>query len=919
MSRPGSALRPIVSRFLHDGDADRDATAVVGEPVWGPTAFLRDLELRLGLAHVDASDAARAHVYSKRLQAGLHRNPFYTRSLEVDPHGTATTLLSWRDQLVEAGWCGQDLPNAGPRVEALIAAERVDLEPIPLGFADRLAHVEVELADAPNAPYESLELLEPAEVWPEGWRRVFDLLSGFNTKLVHRTRLPAAPPTSASDLAWTQAHLLTPRWNATRCQWRGDQSLVHIPGRTSWDLGETTAAFLRSLQSSDVLVVRLGDPAPLDAAFTLQGLPSQGRSASSPLRSPLQVLSLALALMFSPRDPYRALEMLTLPRGPFGTYASRILADAIGRAPGIGSRAWQGAKEKLTAPRDPADPLHVRAAAESTAKIEAWFEGPAFDRIAGAPRTEVLAVIDRVHGWALRRPHHEGGVNWAVLAHAAAELRHFVLAHPREALLPHEVEQLAARAIGSGMQHDLAIEAAGRIRHVSTPHAVLREHDVILVWHAGYDPHSVVRRNPWRAAEVRAFEAAGLHFADADRALAVESEAWRRLFGSARRVFAVATADTHLSDAQPALPLWDEIVARTAATPLDLKRVTFDAPSALADPALAIPLPPLSLPAAQRTISVDPASIQPALRRATTFYPTAMENLVACPMRWVLESLLDIRKSRLASIPEKTQLYGILGHRLAEELHENGSLDDPTRASATVESLLDRLIQHEGGPLLMPGMTAERAQVRQALLDAMRELSSTIASSGLRVAGVEVKTQAPWRGGSQDRMLGGRIDLLLVNASGEEAILDLKYGESRYREALTKGLALQIAVYAETRRRETGASKPVPAAYFALKKRRAIALDQTVFKTARVFRGEALDETWRKAEQTVHYLLDQLSAGTLHTSATADEKKLRFFAHHSIDTAKLPNAEAPYDAIAASACTYCSQGTICGRTFRALT
>lgn len=910
-------MRPVVSRFIHDGNADRDQDAALGEPVWGPLAWLRDLELRLGLAPVEVSDAERAHAYAMRLQAGLDRAPFYARSLEVDPHGTATTLLAWRDQLVEAGWCGQEIPGAGPRVAALVAAENAPLRPIPLGPADRLARVELELADTTARLYDTLQLLESPKVWPEGWRRVLGALYGLGTKIEER-KAPTFTPTGASDLAWTQDHLSVPRRKAEKCAWRGDGSLVHLTGRTSWDLGETVAGMMRSLGTSDVLVIRLGDPAPLEAAFELQGLSSQGQGSTSPLRSPLQVLSLALSLMFAPRDPYRALEMLTLPRAPLGPYASRMLADAIGRAPGIGSRSWEAAKAKLRTPDDPNDPIHVEAAAASTSKIETWFEGPTFDRATGAPRGEVVSVITRVREWARRRPHHDSasvppsagmGVNWAALSRSASDLEQFVLAHPREVLFQNEIEELASRAIGSGMRHDVSTERAGRLPHVSSPHAVMRQHDAILVWHAGYDANAGRRSPPWRAAELRAFEAAGYQFADADLAVTLEGDAWRRAFLSARSTFAVATAETHLSDAQPSLPLWDEIVARSNATDVDVKRVSLGAWGVLDRAHVAQPLTALPLPSARGVWSADPAAMRRALERTKALYPTAVENLVACPLRWVLESVLQVRRSRLSSVPEKTQLYGTLGHRLAEELHRIRVLDQPEKVGAIVEALLDDLIEREGGPLLMPGMTAERGQVRQVLLDAMRELSKTIADSDMSVTDVEVKTTAPWEG----RELGGRIDLLLSGKDGKEAILDLKYGESRYRAALADGLALQIAMYAETRRRQTGATAPIEAAYFALKKRRTLALVNSPFKNARSLEGDPLHETWEKTERAVLFLLDRMAKGTVLASAAAEDDKVRFFAHHELT---LPDGQAPYDPPATSACTYCSNGALCGRSWK---
>ncbi len=910
-------MRPIISRFLHSGDVDREGSGALGEPVWGPTAWLADLELRLGLPPVDTSIAERTQIYASRLAAVLPSKPFYARSFALDSHGTATTLLAWRDELVEAGWNGDPIANGGPRVDALVAAESAAERTLPHGFADRIARVELELGNVGDRVYDSIRMLEPREVWPEGWRRIMDLLAGAgcNFEFVKQPPLGAV---GDSDLSRTQRLLSVSGHRSEHCSWTGDCSLLFARAPTSWELGEVVAGLLRALPSRDAIVVRQGDAAPLDAAFQLQGLPAQGHAAKSPLRSPLQILPLALSLLFAPRDPYRALELLTLPQGPFGGYAATELAKALGRAPGIGSREWVSAKDRLSKPRDPSDPTQVEAAANSRAKIEAWFERTAFDRTSGAPRTSVLEVIAQVHAWALRRPHLEGGTNWAVLAQSASELEKLVTAHPRPTLLPYELDQLAARALGNGMLHAVAIEQAGRIAHVASPYAVRHQHDIVVVWQAGPTESAVPHLAPWRATELRAFEAAGLGFADVDLAMTLESEAWRRVFASARRTFIVATPDTHLSAAQATIPVWDEIVARAGAKPPHTQLVTVAAPDLLARAGacaplqvdIAAPLQPLALPEPRPAWHAEPEIVRAALGAIRRLYPTSLDSLLACPLRWVLETVLRIKPSRVTSVPDKSQLYGTLGHRLAEELHARGVLDIPTEVTFNVEAVLDELIAREGGPLLMPGMSAERAQTRQKLMRAMKVLSEVIADSDMTVTGVEIETIAQWG----DRELGGRMDLLLRHGSGSEAILDLKWSDSHYRHALEHGLALQLAVYAETRRRETGAATQPHAGYFGLKNARGLSLDGSPFKSTRAFDGDSFENTWARAERTVGVALAALAEGVVPASATADPKA-DFIAHHQLQTDGAPQ----YDQKADSACKYCQNGTLCGRSWQGVT
>ena len=106
----------------------------------------------------------------------------------------------------------------------------------------------------------------------------------------------------------------------------------------------------------------------------------------------LQVLPLAIELAFEPRDPYRVLELLTLPLGPFHGFVGGALARALAAAPGTGGRPWRQAKEYIA----------QRVGADDTRaieRIEAWLEGPGHSAREGAPRSALLAIADRVVAW----------------------------------------------------------------------------------------------------------------------------------------------------------------------------------------------------------------------------------------------------------------------------------------------------------------------------------------------------------------------------------------------------------------------------------------------------------------------------------------------------------------------------------------
>ena len=93
-----------------------------------------------------------------------------------------------------------------------------------------------------------------------------------------------------------------------------------------------------------------------------------------------------MELAVAPRDPYRVLELLTLPIGPFQGRTGGVLARALREAPGIGGRAWLEARASITDP-------------EQLVRVVEWLEVPGHDREDGAPREAMLAVANRVRTW----------------------------------------------------------------------------------------------------------------------------------------------------------------------------------------------------------------------------------------------------------------------------------------------------------------------------------------------------------------------------------------------------------------------------------------------------------------------------------------------------------------------------------------
>ena len=340
-------LRPLIGLKLDGATlADVDERGGLGTPAWGPASLLRDLEVRLGLPVVDAPDAVRVHQWSARLASLLDTNPFYARSYGVDPIGTAEMLLAWRDGLVESGWAGTPIPGGGSRLDAFAALEVIEGPPMLAGAADRLAAVEVELALRDDSSYAELAFADERRIWPHRWQRIFELLAERGTSLGPVRREALGAPT-ATDLGRLQALIVAGETAADRVDLRGDGSLVLLRAPTTQGAADAVAAFVREAGNASIAIVRPAQASLLDDALQMHGAGLLGVRASSRWRAPLQLLPLALEMVFDPPDPRRALELLGLAVSPFAHTTRYIMSRALSDAPGIGDICWQSAKRRL--------------------------------------------------------------------------------------------------------------------------------------------------------------------------------------------------------------------------------------------------------------------------------------------------------------------------------------------------------------------------------------------------------------------------------------------------------------------------------------------------------------------------------------------------------------------------------------------
>ena len=162
---------------------------------------------------------------------------------------------------------------------------------------------------------------------------------------------------------------------------------------------------------------------------------------------------------------------------------------------------------------------------------------------------------------------------------------------------------------------------------------------------------------------------------------------------------------------------------------------------------------------------------------------------------------------------------------------------------------------------MMPGRRSDYERLRSALERAIGEIQRQFGAAGINAVESERDLAGTFPGGA----LEGQADLVVCNKTGQRAIVDVKWsGANYYQDRLAKNRHLQLAVYAEMLRQETGASPQV--SYFILKASQLLAPDKAFFPEARPVQSGATGSTpllWEQFIAAWRWRRSQIDAGMI--------------------------------------------------------
>jgi len=821
-----------------DGQRPTPPVDSLGASLVGPLGFLNILETQLGLLALHPSQAERIVQYRDCLQRLDSEQRFYHRSFVTDPLGTAACLLEWRDQWFLHGWDGT-LPTGAPkRLRDLADVEALASTAVSPNTGQRLKAVQAALQQR-KLDIEQVLLVDPIGTLPYRWQAVL-------------TALPAVAPCELAGQGQgflgalqKQLHCAVNGQALPRLAWQDDGTVLVVQAETLTLANHWLATQLAV--DRPTLLVCASEGMRLDAQLSAARRPRQGLKDASAFRPALQVLPLALELLWDPLNFQALVQFLTHPVCPILGYARRRLAEKVADAPGIGGAYWQRTLAQIN------EHYGDERASQVREQIALWIEHARFPYESGAP---LEAVIERVARLAEFFRLRLGEVDTARrLAFQAGygqcksclDSLKRLQSQGTTVIRSRQLQKLVAQSTANGTDNPLWPAEVGAGRVVNHPSAIT-ESVGRVIWSPLTLP-ALPGNDPWSANEFRALKEAGVELPSVSDRLGKITASWLRPVMAAQDQLVLVLPPPE----EEVHPLWQMIEAVVDKSKvLSLDALLFTGGEALA------PVTPQPLPTPKRWWQL-PDDVSVTLRPKESF--SSLEKLLFNPYHWLLQYPASLQPSRIISLGGDYRILGNLAHGLVEQyfLHPDALSMPALEFDEWFVSAFNVLVDQEGASLRAPGRGSDLEGFRYRLHRAMRSLREQVSKAGMLQVVPEREVSGHFAGGE----LVGSVDLMMENDQGDRAVVDMKWsGIKKFPGKLRQNRHLQLAIYAELLRQENGRWPSV--AYYILDRARFFAPDDRAFPDAEVMPpadGENTAQLWQRFLATWRWRVAQIQTG----------------------------------------------------------
>lgn len=770
-----------------DGQLGWHVRDALNEITVGASGMLGLLEPQLGLIADLIPQSRRVVQYLECLKQCNHPKRFYHRSLDADELGTAATLLNWRDQWHLYGWEGKVAAGASGRLQDMAEVEQLACTKVAPSEGERLASI-LRVMERRMPSIAGIILTEPLANFPKRWQQVLARLPAEYVPLKRSGE-------SGRFLNAVQERLIRAPAGETfkvddKLDYQSDGSLVVVRAETRLLASRWFAEYLGQGIQDGVLVAS-DSAALLDDILGASGQARHGMGESSAYRPALQILPMALALLWAPLDFDVLISFLSHPVSPVRSYARRQLAGKLASKPGIGGDDWEDVLADI-------DEHYGDEAPVVREQICTWIDHSRFDQSAGVPVAEVLARAQKLAEFfrarlgakdeAERASWNAGFSQTAAFISSLEQLQQ----SGTDMIRPRQLQKLLAQKTSRGSANPKLVAEVGSLAVVNDPAALTETFNQVIWWQPVMP--RIPDSYPWSITEQKQLAEAGMELPDIAEKLESLAADWLKPILAAREkvVIVLPPRDAEIH------PAWQMISALVRDIPeLPIESVFTGEVHGVQG---VIKAPHTPLPVAKRWWHLPKDTPLPR-RQYDSF--SSLESFMFNPYQWLLRYPAGLKASNILSVKDGSLLDGQLAHNLVERFF---ALPDPLKMSegkvlAWFDETFPRVVATEGAVLLMHGRQSDYEGLRYRLRRALTSMLVQFKAADIEQVQSELELTGHYSGGE----IIGYADLVLTNRKGKHAIVDMKWwGTNKYAGKLVENRHLQLGIYAELMRQQTG-------------------------------------------------------------------------------------------------------------------
>ncbi len=899
----------------------------IGALTVGPLGLVNQLALRLGLSGLAPLPASlRIAEYLSAMESLDNGNRFYSASFATDKWGTAKALLSLRDQLMSAGFhrlertVDAKVPEMASGRLKLLAELEQSFRPDRLSSSDMILPVVEALEAGRRSAIAEVQVVDSLACLPPIWKRVLAAMEKGGTRVV---KLDYPDRVDDTDVGILTRNVLSTHSPSSLS---ADGTVRFLEADDEIQASDYVSCLIDSFlkRSIDPVFVRGDSTTMLDHFLNRLGQPRLGASRAVPLRSFSQIVPFAFDLSWYPVDPLRIIEFLMLPHCPVPPYIADCFIKALRNSPGVGGGAWMdawveaGRRLRSVKEREVADGEDVgNSEEEIELKLNGWrewLEPRCFDPVTGMDSEFITAVCKRLRNHALAR---FGIFGEETFARVAAEVETLILCVETSRLasitrpqLERMIDSVLSEAEGGRSNPEAASWS-----FVDHPGQITGPADHVIWW--GFiDSENYVQLNNWTKEELSYLDENGVSIERSVDAIVREALAWRRPLLAGCKSISFVVPRTIAGQAAEAHPFFHELLPSISATKPQIRQRIFhqtykmfgDAePEFLREEVLLRQLPPL-----RPTWQITPDRVS---RRFQS--PSSLEQLLGCPLSWLLRYQAQVRPGDLLSVPDGRQLAGNLAHAVFADLlsdYEVLSNKPVEEIESAAQQCFDQMASKIAAPLMLPGNSYERQRLRSAISQAFVHLCGLVTKAGFSKVACEVEQELD----IDDLELRGRADVILMHPDNHDFVIDLKWTQraDHHRRRIVDGHAVQLAFYKHLAGQSSGLA--TAAGYYMISQQQLFTTARHTFPDAAFVTGPTLEDTFEKVLTSYNEHMKLLSAGTVYATGVCQDMDSYFEGEREAialedEEQTIASTVPGVPLMLEPPCKFCQLGRLCGK------